>query len=377
MEQHAGPQTVSWTGLYALLSGTFAAVLSLSFLFAATPLIMQDFGVSIEGAAWLSLSYALGATVFEPMFGRLGDIHGRKRNVLVGLAVFTFGALVAAVSPHFMVMVAARFVQGLGAAAVIPVGMAFIGENFPSEMRGRALGVWSMVNGVGPAIGPTLGGLLIDSVNWRAIYWVSLVLGLVGIALVAAFMPESRRGHREPFDYAGSAALFVAVGSLLTLLTQGRAWGWTSASSLLLAASALIGIGAFLWQERRASHPIIDLHFAGSQVFLMPASIVFLSFFAFQGSFFMLPFFLEQVQGYAARQVGTMAIPLFVALAGASFFGGRISDRFRAKQIVLAGTLLTAVAIYLLTWVKVNTPYWYMLGVMAFLGLGVGVTLPP
>lgn len=366
-----------WTALFALLSGTFAVVLSLSFLFSATPLIMQDFGVSIEMAAWLSLSYALGATVFEPMFGRLGDIHGRKRNVLLGLTTFSVGAIIAAVSPQFWVMVAARFVQGLGAAAVIPVGMAFVGENFPLKVRGRALGLWSMTNAAAPAIGPALGGILIDLYAWRAIYWFSLALGLVGIVMVAVFVPETRRIRKEPFDYAGSAALFVAVGSLIVLLTQGRSWGWISLNTLLFATSAIIGGLAFVLLERRAAYPLVDLHFLKSRVFLIPALVVFLSFFIFQGSFFMLPFFLEQVQGYNAAIVGSMAVPLFVALAVSSFFGGSLSDRFRVKYIVVAGAVLTVIPIYLFTELTMDAPYWYILVIMAFLGLGIGITLPP
>ncbi len=366
-----------WGGLLALLSGTFAVVLSLSFLFPATPIIMQDFSVSIEAASWLSLAYALGATVFEPMFGRLGDLYGRKRNALLGLGVFSLGAVVAAASPAFWLMLAARFVQGLGAAAVIPVGMAFVGEHFPDVQRGRALGLWSMVNASAPAIGPTLGGMLIDLYGWRSIYWASLLLGGLGLTLVARFVPESRRHHPETFDYAGSAALFVAASSLLTLLTQGNGWGWTSVPSLGLLALAVAAGWLFLRLEARVAQPIVDLQFARSRAFLVSGGVVFLSFLVFQGSFFLLPFFLEQVQGYSARAVGTLAMPLFIALALASFAGGRLSDRFPARHLVVAGTVLTGLAVGLLTRTTVETPYGPLLVVMALLGLGVGVTLPP
>lgn len=284
----------------------------------------------------------------------------------------------AAISPEFWVMLSARFVQGLGAAAVIPVGMAFVGENFPQEKRGRALGMWSMVNASAPAIGPTIGGILIELYNWRAIYWFSMILGVIGIVVVASFVPESKRKlAEESFDYAGSALLFLTIGSLLTLLSLGRTWGWVSVSSFTFIALALISGLLFLFTERRARHPLIDLKFVRSRAFLLSGLIVFLSFLIFQGSFFMLPFFLEQVQGYSASMVGNMAIPLFLALAIAAFYGGRLSDRFKAKYIVVAGTLLTVLAIYFFTWMEVNTPYWYILLIMGSLGLGVGISLPP
>lgn len=366
-----------WRGLAAMLVGTFSVVLSLTFLFSGTPVIMRDLGISIETVAWLSLAYALGAAVFEPMWGRFGDLHGRKRNALFGLGFFTVGAIVCALSPDVWTMVGARFIQGLGGAAIIPIGMAFIGENFPAEERGRALGLWGMVSGAAPGLGPTLGGYLIDWFGWRSIFWLSALLGLAGIGVIALVVRESRSPRSEPFDLSGSVLLFLSAGSLLVAVNQGRSWGWTSALTLGFVGSFALFLAVFLAAERRASHPLVDLSVVRTRTFLTSGVIVFVSFLAFQGSFFLIPFFLQQVQRYPPSQTGQLVIPLFVGIMVASLVSGPASDRVGSKGPALLGTALMALALYFLSLVQPNTDYLSLMGVMLVLGVGIGATLPP
>ncbi|GAB6274119.1 MAG: hypothetical protein STSR0004_09820 [Peptococcaceae bacterium] len=366
-----------WRGLAAMLLGTFTVVLSLSFLFPATPVIMRDFGVPIEAVAWLSLAYALGASVFEPMWGRLGDMHGRRQNALIGLGLFTAGAFACALSPGIWFMAGARFIQGLGAAAVIPIGMAFIGENFPHAERGRALGVWGMISGAAPAFGPTLGGYLIDWFDWRAIYWVSMLLGLAGVAAVALVVKESRRARPEPFDLPGAALLFLAAGSLLVAVNQGRSWGWTSPLTVGFAVSFILFLALFIVVERRAAYPVVDLSIVRTRLFAAAGTAVFISFLVFQGAFFLIPFFLQQVQGYPAGQTGQLVMPLFFGIMGASLLSGRMSDRIGARLPAVLGALFTSLALYLLSLAHRETSYDFLLAVMAILGVGIGTLLPP
>lgn len=366
-----------WWALMALLSGTFVVVLSLSFLFPATPVIMRDFNTSIEMVAWLSLAYALSAGVFEPMFGRLGDLYGRKRNAMIGLVIFTLGALGCALSTDVWFMAGARFIQGLGAAAVIPIGMAFVGENFPSEERGRALGLWGMVSGSAPAIGPTLGGYLIDWQGWRSIYYVTVLLGLVSLLAVGGAVRESR-GHRKgAFDLPGSFLLFLSIGSLLVAINQGRGWGWTSPLTFGFVFTFLLGSLLLIIVEHRTACPLVDLAMVRTRLFAMAAVAVFVSFLVFQGVFFLIPFFLQEVQGYPAGLTGQLVIPLFLGIMFASLLSGRLSDRFGARLPAGIGMVLVSVSLYLLSLSQQDTPYAYLLVVMAVLGLGLGSTLPP
>ncbi len=366
-----------WWGLSAMLVGTFSVVLSLSFLFPATPVIMRDLAVSIETVAWLSLAYALGASVFEPMWGRLGDMYGRKRNALIGLGLFTIGAFVCAQSFNIWVMAIARFIQGLGAAAIIPIGMAFIGENFPHTERGRALGVWGMISGAAPALGPTLGGYLIDGFGWRSIYWASILMGLAGMGVIALVVKESRRARVEPFDLPGSALLALCAGSLLVAVNQGRTWGWMSPLTIGFAGSFVLFLILFLVVESRTVHPVVDLTIVRTRLFASAGAVVFVSFLVFQGAFFLIPFFLQQVQDYPASQTGQLVMPLFLGIMSASLISGRMSDRVGARLPALLGTLLTALALYLLSLVQRETSYVSLMAVMAILGVGIGATLPP
>lgn len=366
-----------WRGLSALLLGTFSVVLSLSFLFPATPVIMKDFAVGIEAVSWLSLAYALSAGVFEPIFGRLGDIFGRKRNVVIGLAIFTIAQIVAAVSPNLWIMAIARFIQGLGAAAVIPIGMAFVGENFPQNERGRALGVWGMVTAGAPALGPTLGGYLIDWFGWRSIYWVSALLGLASLIVIALIVRESKKERTQKIDFIGSALLFLSVGSLLVAVNQGRNWGWASPLTLGFFAGFAIFIILFILFERKTPDPVIDLGFVKSRMFIFSAVTVFISFLAFQGAFFLIPFFLQQVQHYPASQTGQLVIPLFIALMVASLLSGRLTDKIGVRIPAVTGMTITAFALYLLSLVQVDTSYAWLAAIMGVLGLGIGAALPP
>ncbi len=366
-----------WRRLFALLLGTFSVVLSLSFLFPATPIIMKDFRVSIEAVSWLSLAYALSAGVFEPIFGKLGDIFGRKKNVLIGLTVFSVAQIFAALSPDLWVMAVARFIQGLGAAAVIPVGMAFIGENFPGNERGKALGVWGMITAGAPALGPTLGGYLIDWFGWRSIYWTSALLGLISLVTIGFIVHESRKRLSQKLDFLGSGLLFLMMGSLLVAVNQGRNWNWISPLTIGFFISSIVNAVLFIWYEKRAPSPIIDLEFVKTPLFVFASVTVFISFLVFQGAFFLIPFFMQQVQHYPASQTGQLVIPLFLALMISSLISGRLTDKIGVKIPAVSGMLITMLALYLLSLVQVDVSYWSLAAIMGVLGIGIGSTLPP
>lgn len=366
-----------WKGLIALLLGTFSVVLSMSFLFPATPIIMKDLGVGIDLVTWLSLAYALSAGVFEPIFGKLGDIFGRKRNVVIGLTIFTVAQVIAALSPNIWIMAVARFIQGLGAAAVIPVGMAFVGENFPGNERGKALGIWGMITAGAPAIGPTLGGYLIDWFGWRSIYWTSALLGIASLIVIVFVVHETRKHLAQKLDFLGSGLLFLMMGSLLVAVNQGRNWGWVSPLTVGFFISSFVNAVLFIWYEKKVPSPVIDLEFIKTPLFVFASITVFVSFLVFQGAFFLIPFFLQQVQHYPASQTGQLVIPLFLALMISSLISGRLTDKIGVRIPAVFGMLTTMFALYLLSLVQVDTSYWSLATIMGVLGIGIGATLPP
>lgn len=376
---HTTPEPTErrWIVLGALLVGTFSVALSLSLLFSATPRIMSDLGADISQVAWISVAYALSFTVLQPIFGHLADLYGRKRFFIGGLAVFTLGAALAALSWNVPSMAAFRFLQGVGSAAVFPVGMAYIGQTFSPEERGKAMGIWGIAGGAAPAIGPTLGGIILDASGWRAIYWFSVAIGLVSLLVPLRFLRESSRPTRGSTDYAGSAALFVGVGSLLLAVSQGRAWGWTSPPTLGLIGLALVGFILLAAIERRARSPVIDLVLAGNATFAAAALVAFISFAALQGTLFLLPFFLMQIHGYGGGEVGLLLLPFFLPMAAASPVAGLLTDRIGTRPTALVGMTLATVALGLFSRLDEQTPYWAVAGIALILGLGIATALPP
>lgn len=366
-----------WWALGALLVGTFTVALSLSLLFSATPKIMPDLNASVSDVAWLSIAYALGFSVFQPILGKLADLYGRKRFFIGGLALFTVGAGLASLSWDMFSMALFRFLQGIGAAAVFPVGMAFIGEYFAEDERGKAMGIWGIAGGAGPAIGPTLGGWILDLFGWRAIYQFSVAIGVLSIVAPLFLLRESRRSRSTRIDYAGSLGLFVAAGAALLAVSQGRTWGWLSPATLALFGLSAIGIVGLVLVERRQQEPVIDPGLVRSPLFLAASATAFLSFMAFQGALFLVPFFLMDVQHYGGSQVGLLLLPFFLPMALASPLGGWLSDRLGPRLPTLFGMALSAFALGLLAPLSLETPYWYVAAVSLALGVGIAIALPP
>lgn len=269
-----------WWGLTALLVGTFVVSLGLSLLFPAMPVIMADFRATVNQVAWLSIAYAVAFAALQPVMGRLSDLYGRKRLFIGGMLTFLLGAGVAAASWDILSMAAARFVQGIGAAAIFPAGMAYIGEMFSPQERGRAMGIWGIASGAAPAIGPLLGGYLVDWGGWRSLYYFSVLIGLAGVLAPWLILRPSKTEKVSGFDLAGSAWLFVGVGSILVVLNEGRNWGWASPVIVGLMAAFVVCLVAFLIHEGRTENPIADVDLLKSPFFLLLAGTAFVSFIA-------------------------------------------------------------------------------------------------
>lgn len=366
-----------WWGLTALLIGTFVVSLGLSLLFPAMPVIMAEFETTINEVAWLSIAYALSFAALQPVMGRLSDMYGRKRLFIGGMLVFLLGSGVAALSWNILSMAAARFVQGIGAAAIFPVGMAYIGEMFSREERGKAMGIWGIASGAAPAIGPLLGGYLVDWGGWRSLYYFSVIIGLLAVLVPWFILKPSKAERVTVFDLIGSAWLFVSVGSILMVLNEGRNWGWTSPVIMGLGVTFGVSLIAFLIHEGRTKTPIVDVDLLKSPFFLLLAGTAFVSFIAMQGTMFLIPFFWQNAQGYTPSDTGVMIVPLFVAMAVCSMLGGTLADRLGIRKTAALGMGAKTLAILLLGFMVVDTPYWYAGLAVGILGVGLGVALPP
>ncbi len=359
----------AWKAFIVLLSSVFIMLEAAAFQAPAMPSITRHFGIPVSQAALILLLYYLGATVFAPIMGSLADRVGRKRMVLVGAGLFALAEFGAALSTSFANFLAARFVQGLGVACVLPVVLGFVSQLFPAHKRGLPLGIMSMAMTAGAVTGGMIAGQLIDRFGWTSVYWASGSLTLLGLILVALTVPElPGTAGRQRFDLAGVVLLFLAVGCLLSVPTLVGNFGMTS---LLTLAAVLIGLAsvALLWQvERRAPTPVVDLAVLRERAFGLAALIYLLHVLTFTGLIYALAFIISARPGGSASQVGVMTMFVYGSSLCMSPLAGWLADRMPVRVQIQLALGLTVVGQYLVSTLRVDTPMWTMLAIVSLLG---------
>lgn len=306
----------------------------------ALPTLAQAFNASFQDVQWIVLAYLLAITTLIVSVGRLGDIVGRRRLLLAGILLFTFASVLCGIAPNVCLLIAARAVQGLGAAVMMALTMAFVGGTVPKEKTGSAMGLLGAMSAVGTALGPSLGGILIATLDWRAIFLVNLPLGLAAFVLAWRALPADgarATADRPGFDGLGTLLLALTLGAYALAMTLGRGHFGALNGALLLAAA--LGVVVFVAVERRAASPLIRLAmFADGRLSAGLAMSALVST-VLMATLVVGPFYLAQALGLNAAAVGMVLSvgPLVVALTGV--LAGRIADRFGAQRMTVAGLL--------------------------------------
>lgn len=367
-----------WWVLGTVIFGTFLGRLDQTVVNLALPKIITDFGVTVSDAAWISTAYILANAVFVPVWGKLGDTAGRKRIYLIGFIGFIIASALCAVAWNLSSMLVFRVIQGLAVSADYPTAMAILAVTFTDlKERAQALGIWSAAFAVASVFGPLIGGPLIDSFSWRAVFFINIPLGLVGLFLAVQFISESVGERRTvKFDWWGSAALAVALSALTLVLDQGQIWGWLSPASVTCYAATVAFMILFIAIERREPEPIVNLKFFKIGTFVSTLANNFVVFMGLIGSIFLIPIFAEIFLGYNATQTGYLFIPLAVALMIAAPIGGRLVGRVKPSHVIFASTLVAGLAMLMLaaidprsTALELSIP----MSIMAF-GMGFGMS---
>jgi EmrB/QacA subfamily drug resistance transporter len=311
----------------------------------ALPAIQSGFGASFPTVQWVVNGYTLMLGALILVGGGLGDRLGRRRLFVAGIAVFALASIVCAAAPNAGILVAARVVQGIGAAALVPQSLAIISACFPRDVRGRAIGTWAAASAVTTSLGPPLGGFLIDTLSWRLAFWINIPLSAAALWLTVRHVPETRDPEaRGPIDWLGAALAIVALGALtlgLTRLseeTDGRALTFA-----LLIAGAL-AILPFLAVERHAENPVMPLDLFRSPTFTVTNLYTLLLYGSMAGALFLLPFDLIERRGLSAAEVGLTMLPIGAIIGVFSRPAGRAADRHGARPFLTAGALGVALA---------------------------------
>ena len=366
-----------WLILAAVLIGTLVGTFGGSMVNVALPAMMDGFGISVSSAVWVLSIYILLVAVLMPIFGRLGDMYGYKRIYLLGLGLFAGASILAALVDWFPGLVAARSLQGIGNATTLPSVMAIITRSFPEQERGRAMGVWAMVNGVGHGFGPIIGGYLTQGFGWQAVFAFNAALILLGLLAIWRVVPDDTRRVKRRFDFVGAGTMTLAMITLMLNLTQGARLGWFTTLSLVLWAAFVGLMAAFVIAERRVEPPFVELSLFANRQYTATVGIIAAQFFCLYGMQLLLPLFLVQVQGRSAGHAGVLIAPLAITAAVVAPLAGQLADAYGCRRMCVTGMGLVAVSGGLLLLWQPATPPWQIVGTLIVLGLGMGFTQSP
>lgn len=342
------------------------------------PIMQLELEGDVASAQWIMNAYALllGALVLAG--GAAADRYGRKRVFLAGVVLFTAASLGCGLAPSLPVLIAARAVQGMGAALLTPASLALLGATFDAKGRGQAVGIWAGASGLMSAVGPVLGGWLTDAVSWRAVFLINLPIAALAIWLVASAARESKGEQTGPVDWRGAVVITLSLAAITWALTDAPKLGFTSPPIPAALVLGLGGLAVFLAVERRARNPMMPLDLFRSVPFSGLNAYTLLLYGAFGGAMFLLPFLLLRVHQYPTALAGAALLPLSVGLAALSPVAGRLAARVGARTLLVAGPVLVAAGFGLLVWRAADAAYWTgAFPGLAVMALGLGLAVAP
>ncbi len=360
----------------ALMLVLLLASLDQTIVSTALPTIVGDLG-GVSKLSWVVTAYLLASTIVGPLYGKLGDLYGRKRVLQTAIVIFLVGSALCGLSQDMPELIAFRAVQGLGGGGLLVVTIAVVGDIVAPRDRGRYQGLFGAVFGVSTVVGPLLGGFFVDSLSWRWIFYVNLPFGLIALAVIGAVFRAPAVGTRPSIDYAGAVLLAGGLASIVLYTSLGgTTYGWARPGMIVLVAAGVLLLAAFVAAERRAAEPILPLSLFGVRVFAVAGSIGFVIGLALFGSVTYLPVYLQEVRAHSPTTSGLLMTPMMAGVLVSSIASGQLISRTgRYRAFPIAGTALTTVGLLLLTRLQVDTAPLPTALSMLVLGLGLGLVM--
>jgi EmrB/QacA subfamily drug resistance transporter len=364
------------TVFVALMLGMFLAALDQTIVSTALPTIVGELG-GLDHLSWVVTAYLLASTVSTPLYGKLGDMVGRKPVFIAAIVIFLVGSMLSGLSQTMIQLIVFRALQGLGAGGLIVGAQAILADIIPPRRRGRYMGLMGAVFAVSSVAGPLLGGFLVDNLSWRWVFYVNMPIGALALAIVVFRLHLHVPHTRHRVDYIGAGLLAGGVGALILMTTWGgNQYAWGSVEILGLAFAGIAMLAAFIWQERRAAEPIIPLTLFRSGTFRLASAMGFMIGIAMFGAIVYLPLFLQLVYGASPTSSGLRMIPLMAGLLTAAVLSGRAITRFgRYKVYPVVGTAVIVVGMYLLSRLSVGSDAWVASLSMLVVGVGLGLVM--
>src|SRR5262245_1550182 len=339
--------------------------------------IREDLGASLEQLEWTVNAYTLSYAVFLLTAAALGDRLGRRAVFVTGLGIFTLASAAAALAPSTGALIAARAIQGLGGAVVMPLSLTLLSEAFAGEKRGLALGIWSGVSGLGVALGPVVGGAVVEGFSWHWIFWLNVPIGIALVPVALALLSESRGPNRR-LDVPGVALASSGLLGVVFGIVRAQALGWTSATVVGSIGAGAVLLAAFVAWELRAPAPMVPMRFFRNRAFAATNGVSFAMFFGSFGSIFLLAQYFQVAQGYSPLESGLRTLPWTVMPIFVAPLAGMFSDRIGSRPLMVAGLTLQSLAVgWLATSSTVDAAYGSLIIPLALAGMGMALVFAP
>src|SRR5829696_3664037 len=366
-----------WWTLAAVAFGLFMIMLDNTVVNVALPSIQRDLGVGLSELEWIVTGYALTFAALMLIGGKLADAYGRRLVFVVGIVVFTLASLWCGLSDSGEMLIAARVVQGAGAALMNPATLSIIAATFPPKERGMAIGIWAGTAALALAIGPLVGGLLTEHLSWHWIFFVNVPVGVVAIAASFLLITESKDETHESLDIPGLATSALGLFALTYGLIEANGYGWTSARIIGSFVVAAVSLASFIVIERRRRSPMLDLSLFRSGTYTGANVTMLLVALAMFGVFFFVSLYMQNVLGYSAVQAGAAFLPMTVLIIVVAPLAGRASDRVGSRWLMAAGMVLVATQLALFSQLGTDSTFWRMLPALVVGGIGMALVMTP
>jgi DHA2 family multidrug resistance protein len=365
-----------WKVLISVVFGIFMIILDSTIVNIAFPTLRQAFGVSLANAQWVISIYVLALGITTPVSGFLGDRFDIKRVYLFGLAIFTLGSFLCGIAPNLGLLIAARALQGIGGGIAQPLGPAQLYRAFPPKEQGTAFGLFGIALVVAPALGPVLGGWLVGINLWRAIFFVNIPIGIVGVFLGSRFLVDYKTGRRPLFDPLGLLTAVIGFGAVLYAASIAENYGWTGLVTILVLALGMVVLVVHaIYELKVAKEPMTNLRIFYNPTFLKASLVGYVATVALFGAEFLMPLYLQSFRGRTALEAGIILLGVAATSAFATPLAGRLYDKIGPRTIMVVGFVILCINTWQLSKLEATTPIAFIVFLLALRGLAVGLTL--
>ncbi len=367
-----------WLTLAAVSFGLFMIMLDNTVVNVALPSIASDLGVGLSELQWIVTGYALAFAAFMLTGGKLADLLGRRAIFVAGLVIFTLSSLACGLATSGDMLIGARIVQGIGAALMNPATLSIIAATFAPHERGMAIGIWAGVSALALAIGPLVGGLLTEHVNWSWIFFVNIPVGILAVIASFLFIKESKdESEEQRLDLPGLLTSGIGLFALTYGLIEANTYGWTSARIVGSFVVAVVMLVSFVLLERHQRVPMLDLSLFKSGTFTGSILVVLLVALAMFGVFFFVSLYMQNILGYSPVQTGAAFLPMTIMVILVAPIAGKASDRFGSRWLMTVGMTLLACQLFYFSRLGQDVSYWNLLPGFLVGGVGMSLTMTP